>query len=60
MKNVNKIWNETKDHLYKIDVFGSLAFKENKIQGIIIVKKEVSENLQLMLSKYHTKELSNG
>ena len=26
-KNLDKFWKETKEHLYKIDVYGSLAFK---------------------------------
>ena len=56
-KNLNKIWGETKDHLYKIDVYGSLAFKENFVTGLILVNKNTCEAIKLTLSKFNVKEI---
>ena len=57
MKNLSKIWEETKGHLYKIDVYGSLAFKENLVTGLILVNKNTSEAIKLTLSKFNVKEI---
>lgn len=35
--NLTKVWEETKGHLYKIDVYGSLALRKNFVTGLILV-----------------------
>jgi len=60
MKNLNKVWKETKDHLYKIDVYGSLAFKESFITGLIVVNKNTSEAIKLILSKFNVRTIEKG
>jgi len=59
-KNLNKAWKETKDHLYKIDVYGSLAFKESFITGLIVVNKNTSEAIKLILSKFNVRTIEKG
>lgn len=59
-KNLNKAWKETKDHLYKIDVYGSLAFKESFITGLIVVNKNTSEAIKLTLSKFNVRTIEKG
>ena len=60
MKNLNKFWKETKDHLYKIDVYGSLAFKESYVTGLILVNKNTSEAIKLILNKYNVRTIEKG
>jgi hypothetical protein len=54
-KNLTKFWEETKGVLYKIDVYGSLAFKQNLVTGLILVNKNTSEAIKLKLDKYNVR-----